>query len=196
MYLLLGVLVLALVILLVAVLRNSTISGKRVRASPSSALLDEGNVPRTEARRPRSSGEPRREARQGGAGPQRSAYRRPSKPAEDQDIEYRAHAGPRTGSEERWDPYAQDQSRVHRVRAARHRPSTLPDYYKLLGLERGATDPQIERAYRRCAARVHPDRFHGDPEGRAAAEAQLKELNHAMQILRDPTRRARYDALL
>jgi curved DNA-binding protein CbpA len=85
---------------------------------------------------------------------------------------------------------------VHRVRAARHRPSTLPDYYKLLGLERGATDVQVEQAYRRCAARIHPDRFHKDAEGRVAAEAQLKELNRAMEILRDPTRRAQYDALL
>jgi DnaJ-domain-containing protein 1 len=130
------------------------------------------------------------------AGVERPLFARRAKPPSDEEIEYRVYARPRSETGQRWDPFAEEQSRVHRVRTARHRPSTLPDYYKLLGLERGATDEQVERAYRRRAARIHPDRFHNDAEGRAAAEAQLKELNRAMQILRDPTRRAQYDAML
>ena len=124
-------------------------------------------------------------------------YRRNRSPSPDEAGVYRPR--PRDPSEgpPEWNPYAEGQSRAHRVRAARHgaRPS-LPNYYDLLGLERGATDDEIERAYRRRAAQIHPDRFFDDPERRVQAEAELKQLNEAMRLLRDPTRRARYDGLL
>ncbi|MGI8826970.1 MAG: DnaJ domain-containing protein [Chloroflexota bacterium] len=69
-----------------------------------------------------------------------------------------------------------------------------PDYYQLLGLQPDATDDQIVRAYRRYAAAIHPDRFYDDPAKRSQAEAKIKELNVAMEVLRNPTRRAQYDA--
>jgi curved DNA-binding protein CbpA len=54
----------------------------------------------------------------------------------------------------------------------------------------------IERAYRRYAASIHPDKFFDDPSAREQAEAKLRELNGIMQTLRDPVRRAMYDASL
>ena len=62
------------------------------------------------------------------------------------------------------------------------------DYYTTLGVERGATDAEIKKAFRRLAQQWHPD-VNTDP---AAAE-RFKELNEAYQVLSDPDRRQRYD---
>ncbi|MBI3751172.1 MAG: molecular chaperone DnaJ [Chloroflexi bacterium] len=62
------------------------------------------------------------------------------------------------------------------------------DYYATLGVERGATDAEIKKAFRRLAQQWHPD-VNTDP---AAAE-RFKELNEAYQVLSDPDRRHRYD---
>lgn len=99
----------------------------------------------------------------------------------------------------KWDPYDVNQSQVHRIRAARRRkrpPLSSLDYYTLLGLDRGATDVQIEQAYRKHVGTIHPDRYFGDPKKRGEAERKLKQLNAVMLVLRDPTRRAQYDANL
>lgn len=69
-----------------------------------------------------------------------------------------------------------------------------PNYYELLEIEEGASDAQIEQAFRRQAAKWHPDRFHQDPDAQPAAEARFRELRAAMDVLRDPTKRALYDA--
>src|SRR5438477_3306273 len=62
------------------------------------------------------------------------------------------------------------------------------DFYDILGVERGASDAEIKRAYRRLAQQWHPD-VNADP----AAHERFKEINEAYQVLSDPQRRQAYD---
>lgn len=64
------------------------------------------------------------------------------------------------------------------------------DYYKTLGVARDASQDEIKRAYRRLARKFHPD-VSKEPD----AEARFKEVNEANEVLRDPEKRAAYDAL-
>jgi curved DNA-binding protein len=64
------------------------------------------------------------------------------------------------------------------------------DYYAALGVERGASAAEIKKAYRRLAQKYHPD-VSKDP----GAEARFKEIGEAWQTLKDPEKRAAYDAL-
>jgi curved DNA-binding protein len=64
------------------------------------------------------------------------------------------------------------------------------DYYKTLGVARDAAQDEIKRAYRRLARKFHPD-VSKEPD----AEARFKEVNEANEVLRDPEKRAAYDAL-
>lgn len=72
--------------------------------------------------------------------------------------------------------------------------SELRDYYETLEVHPRARPEIIEKAYRVLALHYHPD-VH-PPERRAWAEEMMKEINTAYRTLRDPERRARYDALL
>ena len=65
----------------------------------------------------------------------------------------------------------------------------LRDYYEILGVERGAPDDEIKRAYRKLAMEHHPDRNGGCTD----SEAKFKELSEAYAILSDPNKRATYD---
>ena len=64
------------------------------------------------------------------------------------------------------------------------------DYYKILGVERGAPQDAIKRAYRKLARKYHPD-VSKEPD----AEARFKELGEAYEVLKDPQKRAAYDHL-
>lgn len=65
------------------------------------------------------------------------------------------------------------------------------DYYKELGVPRGADDKQIKAAYRRLARRFHPDVNIGDADGKA--ESRFKRVNEAYQVLSDTKKRSDYD---
>lgn len=64
------------------------------------------------------------------------------------------------------------------------------DYYKVMGLERGASVDEVKKAYRKLARKFHPD-VSKDPQ----AEARFKELGEAYEVLKDPEKRAAYDRL-
>ena len=64
------------------------------------------------------------------------------------------------------------------------------DYYDILGVGKGASDPEIKSAYRKLALKYHPDRNPGDK----AAEEQFKEAAEAYSVLADGDKRQRYDA--
>lgn len=65
------------------------------------------------------------------------------------------------------------------------------DYYKILGVDKHADEKDIKQAYRRLARKYHPD---VNPNNRTAQE-KFKEINEAYQVLSDPDKRRKYDAL-
>jgi curved DNA-binding protein len=64
------------------------------------------------------------------------------------------------------------------------------DYYKILGVDRTATQDDVKRAYRKLARKYHPD-VSKEPD----AEERFKEVNEANEVLKDPEKRAAYDQL-
>ncbi|HSN57876.1 MAG TPA: molecular chaperone DnaJ [Clostridiaceae bacterium] len=63
------------------------------------------------------------------------------------------------------------------------------DFYEVLGLQKGASDEEIKKAFRKLAIKYHPDKNQGDKE----AEEKFKEINEAYQVLSDPEKKAKYD---
>ncbi|MDO5054406.1 MAG: molecular chaperone DnaJ [Pasteurella oralis] len=63
------------------------------------------------------------------------------------------------------------------------------DYYEVLGVERGADEKEIKRAYKKLAMKYHPDRTQGNKE----LEEKFKEIQEAYEVLSDKQKRANYD---
>lgn len=65
------------------------------------------------------------------------------------------------------------------------------DYYDILGVAKDASAKDIKRAYRKLAAKYHPDK---NPDNKEAEE-KFKEINEAHEVLSDPEKRKKYDTL-
>lgn len=65
------------------------------------------------------------------------------------------------------------------------------DYFKILGVEKNASQKYIKKRYRKMAAKYHPDKYPND----TAAEEKFKEVNEANEVLSDPEKREKYDTL-
>ncbi len=63
------------------------------------------------------------------------------------------------------------------------------DYYKILGLEKGAGKSDIKKAYRKLALKYHPDKTKGDK----AMESKFKKISEAYAVLSDPEKKNQYD---
>lgn len=66
----------------------------------------------------------------------------------------------------------------------------MADYYKTLGVEKGASNDEIKKSYRKLALQFHPDRNKGDKK----AEERFKEISEAYAVLSDDQKRKQYDS--
>ncbi len=64
-----------------------------------------------------------------------------------------------------------------------------PDYYKVLGLGKNASEEEVKKAYRKLARQYHPDRNPGDKQ----AEERFKQISQAHDVLSDAEKRKAYD---
>ena len=64
------------------------------------------------------------------------------------------------------------------------------DYYEVLGIDKGADEAKIKKAYKRLAMKYHPDRNADDKSG---AETKFKEVRKAYDVISDPQKRSAYD---
>ena len=67
----------------------------------------------------------------------------------------------------------------------------MKDYYRILGVQRNASQDGIKRAFRRLARKYHPDTTEGDKK---TGEGKMKEVNEAYAVLSNPDRRKKYDS--
>jgi curved DNA-binding protein len=68
-------------------------------------------------------------------------------------------------------------------------PTAYKDYYKILGVDRSASEKEIKAAFRKLARKYHPDVNPGDK----SAEEKFKEISEAHEVLSDKDKRKRYD---
>ena len=66
--------------------------------------------------------------------------------------------------------------------------STLPDYYKILGVSRGSSQDEIKKRYRELAKKLHPDKSKGEK-----TDETMAEINKAYEILSHNERKEKYD---
>ena len=68
------------------------------------------------------------------------------------------------------------------------------DYYEVLGIDKGASESEIKKAYRKMAMQYHPDKYaNATDKEKDEAEHKFKEINDAYQVLSDAQKKAQYD---
>lgn len=68
------------------------------------------------------------------------------------------------------------------------------DYYKILGLERNASEEEIKKNYKKLAVKYHPDKFVNESEDKKKeAEEKFKDISEAYTVLSDPDKKRQYD---
>lgn len=73
--------------------------------------------------------------------------------------------------------------------------SEIKDYYKIMGLKKGASTDEIKKAFRKLSLKFHPDKQMGKSEEEVrVADKKFKEINEAYGVLSDPKQRAEFDA--
>ena len=65
------------------------------------------------------------------------------------------------------------------------------DYYKILGIDKSASQKEVRQAYRKLAFQYHPDKNRDDP----SASEKMKQINEAYAVLSNPEKRREYDFL-
>lgn len=63
------------------------------------------------------------------------------------------------------------------------------DYYKILGVDKSASQDDVKKAYKKLARKYHPDLNPNDPD----AHRKFQEINEANEVLSDPEKRKKYD---
>ena len=72
--------------------------------------------------------------------------------------------------------------------------ATKRDYYEVLGIQKGADESEIKKAYRKAAMKYHPDKFANSSDTeKKDAEEKFKEINEAYQVLSDSQKKQQYD---
>jgi len=69
----------------------------------------------------------------------------------------------------------------------------MKNYYQVLGIDKGANQEEIKKAFRRMASLYHPDHNPQDPK---EVEEKFKEINQAYEVLSDGAKRRQYDRLI
>lgn len=67
------------------------------------------------------------------------------------------------------------------------------DYYQILGVEKGADENTIRKAYKKLALKWHPDKFNESDESKQMAEKTFRDISDAYSVLSDPKKKQQYD---
>merc|ERR1712204_155064 len=95
----------------------------------------------------------------------------------------------------RLDPSSNDLKRQLQSAKVELKKSKRKNYYKILGIEKDATEKEIKKGFRKKAMLWHPDKFAtGTDDEKAKAEATFKEIGEAYEVLKDPKLKQRYDS--
>jgi len=92
------------------------------------------------------------------------------------------------------DPSDKEVNRVLEDAKKKEKQAKKRDYYKILELNKDASDDDIRKAYKRLALKWHPDRNSGSEEQKKMAERTFKDINDAYSVLKDPKTKQQYDS--